>query len=764
MEAEQTEIPALSHSDELLHPLSRDGEPASILVVDDNENKLASIAAVVASMGLNVLTARSGREALRQLLKRDFAVVLLDVYMPIMDGFETAILIHNRPRSAHTPIIFVTAEAGSEIERSRGYTLGAVDYIYSPIVPDVLRAKIGVFVDLFYLNRQLKRQSEELQLHTEEIARKNLQLEDATKMKSEFLANMSHELRTPLNAIIGFSEVLKDGLGGELTKKQGDYVTEIFKSGMHLLSLINDILDLSKVEAGRMALELEAVDVAGVLEAGFSIIKEKALQHRIRLKLDVPDHAGDIGADARKVKQIVYNLLSNAVKFTPEGGEVRVSARAVKRGEMRLVAPQGGGCHQLPLPQSEYEDFLEIRVCDNGIGIDRADLPRLFQAFLQLDSSLARQHDGTGLGLAMVRRLTELHGGTVGVASAPGCGSCFAVWLPWRKTLEEARQAEPSGLTSMAAEAAETTAVKGALTRRALVIEDDELAATALRAHLEGAGFRVDWAPDAVRGLEMAAQERPDLITLDLLLPGMGGWEALSRIKKSALLSGIPVVIVSIVADKKTGFALGAAKVLQKPVARKTLLYAIGELGFGVGIGGQSGRKFSVLVVDDDRKAVELIAAHLEKQNCEVFRAHGGREAIASARRLLPDLIILDLVMPDISGFDVVEALKSRPDTAAVPILILTGKTITKADQQRLNGDVLKIVGKAYLDRPQFLAEVQRALHGKCSVLTGENHVADTDCRRLAHQHDAGGGGSRERGTCLAPSREGGRSDSDRPS
>lgn len=712
MDAEQTEIPVLSHSDGLWYPLSPNGDPASILVVDDNESKLASIASIVTGMGLNVVTASSGREALRQLLQQDFAVVLLDVYMPTMDGFETAILIHNRPRSAHTPIIFVTAEAASEMERSRGYTLGAVDYIYSPIVPEILRAKIAVFVGLFYLHRQLKRQSDELQRHAEEIARKNMQLEMASKMKSEFLANMSHELRTPLNAIIGFSEILKDGLGGKLTKTQEAHVAEIFQSGMHLLSLINDILDLSKIEAGKMTLDLDMVNVASVLETGFSVIKEKALQHRIRLKLDVPEHAGDIVADVRKLKQIVYNLLSNAVKFTPEGGEVRVSARAVKRGDMTLAAPPDWANHQLPLPASEYQDFLEVQVCDNGLGIDRADLPRLFQAFLQLESSLVRQHEGTGLGLAMVKRLTELHGGTVGVASAPGYGSCFAVWLPWRKVLEETRQAEPSGLTYPAAETAETaatTAAKGALTRRALVIEDDALAAATLRNHLESAGFRVDWAPDAVRGLEMAAQQRPDLITLDLLLPDLGGWEALARIKKSALLSSIPVVIVSIVADRKTGFALGAAKVLQKPVARKTLLDAIGELG----LGGHPDRKFSVLVVDDDRKAVQLIAAHLEQQNCEVSCAYGGREAVASARRLLPDLVILDLVMPDCSGFDVVEALKSRPETAAVPVLILTGKTVTKADQQRLNGDVLKIVEKSGLDQPQFLAEVQRALHGK---------------------------------------------------
>jgi DNA-binding response OmpR family regulator len=268
------------------------------------------------------------------------------------------------------------------------------------------------------------------------------------------------------------------------------------------------------------------------------------------------------------------------------------------------------------------------------------------------------------------------------------------------------------------------------------VIEDDGVAAASLRAHLEAAGFRVDWAQDVAQGLDMAARQRPDLITLDLLLPGMGGWEALARIKKSAELSRIPVVIVSMVADKKTGFALGAANVLQKPVARQTLLDAIAQLG----LARQPGRKFSVLVVDDDRKAVELVAAHLAQLDCQVARAYGGHAAIARARQDLPDLIILDLVMPGISGFDVVEALKSRPETAAVPVLILTGKTVTKADQKRLNGDILKIVQKARMGQPQFLAEVQRALHGQ--ALKGEKHVADTDRRRFSDQHDAGGGGA----------------------
>jgi signal transduction histidine kinase len=715
MDAQSTEIPALRNAGDLVPSLSPDGAPASVLVVDDSPSKLASLEAVVSGMGLDVITASSGRDALRQLLKRDFAVVLLDVNMPGMDGFETATLIHNRPRSAHTPIIFVTAEAGSEAERYKGYTLGAVDYVYSPIVPDTLRAKIQVFVNLFYLNRQLKRQADELQQRTEEIASKNIQLEAASKMKSEFLASMSHELRTPLNAIIGFSELLKDGMVGELTEKQHDFIAEIFSSGEHLLSLINDILDLSKVETGKMTLDLEAVEIAGLLQTSLNVIKEKAYKHRIKLKLDLPGDAGQLMVDARKLKQIVYNLLSNAVKFTDDGGEIRVSSRAVRREDLKLTALKIGAVRQLPLPDSEFEKFLEIKVCDSGIGIAGADLPRLFQAFLQLDSSLARTTEGTGLGLALVSRLVELHGGTVAVASAPGHGSCFAVWLPWRNVLVEAGKLAPltadtpSDASAPPQRAVEAMPVNSASTRRALVIEDDARAAEILCTHLEKAGFQVAFASDAVHGLKMAEQEPPDLITLDLLMPGMNGWEALERIKANPALCSVPVVIVSVIADQTKCFVLGAAQVLQKPVAGKTLLKAIGELG----LAGEIGQPLSVLVVGDDPQAVEMAEACLDGQNYNVLRAYGN-EAIKAAQALRPDLVILDLLMSDSSGFDVVEALQSRQDTADVPILIVTSKAITKADRKRLNGYVLTVMEKERFAPEHFLAEVERALHGRC--------------------------------------------------
>jgi signal transduction histidine kinase len=236
-------------------------------------------------------------------------------------------------------------------------------------------------------------------------------------MKSEFLANMSHELRTPLNAIIGFSEVLRDGLAGELESRQKDYANEIFTSGNHLLALINDILDLSKVEAGKMTLTLEPVGVATLIQAGLQVVKQAAAAHRQNLGTLVAEDLGEIWVDARKVKQILFNLLSNAVKFTPDGGDVRVEARRV----FRAASPEG-----------REKPHLELVVRDSGIGVSATDQAILFEPFSQIDSTLARRYQGTGLGLAMVKRLAELHGGSVEVRSAPTRGSAFTVWLPWR--------------------------------------------------------------------------------------------------------------------------------------------------------------------------------------------------------------------------------------------------------------------------------------------------------------------------------------------
>jgi signal transduction histidine kinase len=327
----------------------------------------------------------------------------------------------------------------------------------------------------------------------------NIALEHASRMKSEFLATMSHELRTPLNAIIGFSEALKDGLIGEMADAQQEYIGDIFTSGQHLLSLINDILDLSKIEAGMMALELEVVDLNNLLSNSLSIVKEKAASQRHLARSS--NRTTDLGApvlDMRKTKQIVYNLLSNAVKFSAVDGRVTLRGEARSAGMRRRAARDVAG-PRLPLAENEFQEFVEISVSDSGIGISKVDMEKLFQAFSQIDSSLARKFEGTGLGLAMVKLLAELHGGSVAVASRGRQGACFAAWLP----LRTAGPLSPAA----ARRRPDVQATAKQQERIALVIEDDDLAADLVRLLLEAEGFTVVRAMSGEAALLMAHQQ-----------------------------------------------------------------------------------------------------------------------------------------------------------------------------------------------------------------------------------------------------------------
>jgi PAS domain S-box-containing protein len=441
----------------------------------------------------------------------------------------------------------------------------------------------------------------EVKLIQQALQQKNLELEGASRMKSEFLANMSHELRTPLNAIMGFSEMLRDGLMGELTEQQRGFMGDIFSSGDHLLSLINDILDLSKVEAGKMTLDLEPVEVSTLFVNSLSIIREKAGLRHINLTLDAPLTLGSVQADARRVKQITYNLLSNAVKFTRDGGEVALRARRVLRAQVSVPTGSAWAERTFPLPHDNaFAEFLEIAVTDNGIGISQHGLDGLFKPFSQIDSGLARKFEGTGLGLAMVKLLAELHGGAVAVRSAVGEGSCFTVWLPLRAARV---MSEPPALSMAPTPRPVPASNEGA--RTALVVEDD--------------------------------------VQADLLPP-------------------------------------------------------------------PHGNKLRVLVVDEDPKAAELSTVRLEGLNATVLTAYCGSIAVEMARRELPDLILLDLMMPQMDGFDVVDALNERPETARIPILVVTAKQITAEDRTRLSGFVVAIMEKSNFDVDRFGVEVRRAM------------------------------------------------------
>lgn len=552
------------------------------------------------------------------------------------------------------------------------------------------------------------------------VAERTAQLQEANRAKTDFLANMSHELRTPLNAIIGFSELLKDGVLGELQAKQQEFVGDIFSAGTHLLSLINDILDLSKVEAGMQELELGTVELAPLLQASTMIVREKAAAHRIRLETRLDQTLGSLLADERKVKQIVYNLLSNAIKFTPEGGTVTLWARRCARPEVGF--DEAMPSRLLPLPAGEDREFVEIAIEDSGLGILEKDLPRLYQPFMQLDSAISRSHAGTGLGLSLVRSLAELHGGTVGVASLPGTGSRFCVWLPYREAVELSsrtrsgiqdpadtglRVPESSAEPALPAMTNEDAHVRPPL---ALVIEDDDQVADLIAAQLHQEGFQVMRSATGEEALVRAAKRRPQLITLDIFLPAMDGWEFLRCLKADQRLADTPVVIISVATGLQRGLALGARRVLQKPFLKEELVAALAGLMPAWLPAARAGAPLRVLVVDDNVRAVELVATLIEREGYQALRAYSGAEAIQAARQARPDLVILDLMMPDVSGFEVARALRASEQTARIPILVLTAKDLTPEERERLSGAVSAILQKSQFSHDELLAELRRAI------------------------------------------------------
>jgi signal transduction histidine kinase/CheY-like chemotaxis protein/CHASE3 domain sensor protein len=518
----------------------------------------------------------------------------------------------------------------------------------------------------------LQRLSLELQERQDEIEIKNRDLERADKLKTEFLANMSHELRTPLNAVIGFSQLLDQQYYGGLNDKQVEYVSEIQSAGEHLLELINDILDLSKIEAGRMELDVETFELKPLLESCVRLVRERAIRAGLDLTLEVADGI-EIVADARKLKQVVVNLLSNAVKFTPSGGSVRMRAYQLKRSR---EAQQ--------LHSRRRGEWFEIAVTDTGIGINPEDQEKLFTAFMQVDGSLARRHEGTGLGLALSKRLTELHGGTITIKSELGKGSTFTARLPLKP--------RPPGEPQMDAPLV-------------LIVEDDDRSADLIRAHLESTGYRTARARNGREGLELAAQLKPDAITLDLVMPVLDGWGFLEQVSLDVDLSRIPVIVVSVAQDLEHGVTLGAAGVVSKPITRDSLLGAL--LKAGLPGAAQDAR---VLIVDDDPMALERMASILEPLGFRVLRAADGLQALELAAREQPDLMILNLSLTEMNGLSVIESVRAQPETREMPVIALTGRTLSETDRLHLNGLGTRIIEKSNLERADLLNEVSRAV------------------------------------------------------
>ncbi len=504
-----------------------------------------------------------------------------------------------------------------------------------------------------------------------EAERAKADLEVASQHKTEFLANMSHELRTPLNAIIGFSDVLKARMFGELNERQEEYIGDILTSGQHLLDLINDILDIAKVEAGRMELEIDRFSLRETIESAVAMLRERASRKRVTLAIEAAPDVDEIDADQRKVKQVLFNLLTNAVKFTPEGGRVTVAAQ---RGAGEVM----------------------VSVADSGIGIPPEEQALIFEEFRQASAGTARQQEGTGLGLALSKRFVELHGGRIGVESAVGAGSTFTFSLPMRDAM-------PPQEPPPAAVPADPPGAAGPVI---LLVEDDPRTAKLLAIYFEEAGYQIAVARHTEEGLAKARALRPVGIVLDIVLPAADGWDFLSRLKADPALHATPVMIVSIVDERGRGFALGAAEYLVKPIDQQTLLAALRRVMRQRATGNGRG---TVLAIDDDPLAIDIVEAMVSPEGFTVLRATNGPEGIAAARRMTPDLVILDLLMPGMDGFAVAEALRADPLTAAIPILVLTSATLTAADKERLNAHVSALAQKGEIDRAAFLDLVRRS-------------------------------------------------------
>lgn len=532
---------------------------------------------------------------------------------------------------------------------------------------------------------------------TRELERINRELRRANEIKGLFIANMSHELRTPLHSIVGFSEVLLDRTFGDINEKQQRHVTNILTSGRHLLHLVNNILDLAKIEAGRTELSHETFSLKAVIDEVLIVVKHLADRKRIELKTDISPEVANFIADKVKFKQVLYNLLSNAIKFTPESGKVGIRTEKLINSGLLPWAIKG-------------QEFLKLSVWDTGIGIRTDDKERVFDEFEQLDSSKSTK--GIGLGLSLAKKLVELHGGYIEVESNYGKGSAFNVYIPViiPEKYEEESPALPEAVTLVTDEVENAPLV--------LVVEDDIPNSELLSIHLAKAGYRTVHAYNGVEAIRRAREFQPFAITLDIMLPNKNGWEVLQHLKSDSETSDIPVIIHSIIDNKELGFALGAVDYLLKPVDKATILRRLEHISLAI-----KKRRYpvTVLTVTDDAGIQKQFQQILEGEGFLVHSAANSQDGINLALATNPNLAIIDLNISE-GGFNLIKSFKENPATKMMPVFALTYGALSEDESLSMAGQIERVLRKDALSSNELITHLRdlEVLHPKRAGLIDE--------------------------------------------